>query len=399
MRPSPLRLMLAGTAATFLGVGMQRFAYALLLPAMIAAGSIAPGMGGVIGAANLGGYLLGALFGPRLEKSLRFKPALFFQMALVALSFAAAAVPWPWPWLAFWRVVAGFAGGTLMVMAGPAVQALIAPEWRGLAAGFTFFGVGSGVVASALALPPLLAWGGIAASWNGLALAGAATLGLSVWLWRGASPPPRPLPSLFAGLGQAANLRLVAAYAAAALAAVPHMLWWPDFIARGLNAGRGEAAAMWLIYGLGAAFGPLVLGRMADLAGLGRTLVFALALQAIADLLPLFSVRLFSLVASSVSAGATATGLSGLFLLLCRREGMSPALWSLATAAYGAMQTAGGFLLAWLYAMSGKHTPLFAVGLGGAILTFLLTEYPRGERASPGPVRRPAQGPECAGDE
>lgn len=395
MRAVPLRLMLAGAAATFLGVGMQRFAYALLLPAMIAAGWIAPGTGGVIGAANLGGYLFGALFGPRLERRFRFRPVLFAAMGLVVLSFAAAALPWSWPWLALWRVVAGFAGGTLMVIAGPAVQALIAAGWRGLAAGFTFFGVGAGVVASALSLPPLLSRGGIATSWEGLALAGGATLGLSVWLWRGASPPPRPLPSLFGGLGQAGNLRLVAAYAAAALAAVPHMLWWPDFIARGLAAGNGEAAVMWLIYGTGAALGPLLLGRMADHYGLGRTLAFALTLQGFADLLPLFSVHPAALVGSSLSAGATATGLSGLFLLLCRREGTSPALWSLATAAYGAMQTAGGFLLAWIYAVSGRHTPLFAVGLGGALLTALLTEYPRAQRVSAFPrPRLPAQGPE-----
>ena len=64
------RLMLAGASATFLGVGMQRFAYSLLLPAMIAARWLGPGAAGALGAANLGGYLIGALLGPLLGQRL-----------------------------------------------------------------------------------------------------------------------------------------------------------------------------------------------------------------------------------------------------------------------------------------------------------------------------------------
>lgn len=380
----PFRLMLASTAATFLGIGMQRFAYALLLPAMITAGWLAPGVGGMIGAVNLGGYLFGALFGPRLEARFGFRRLLFAEMGLVALSFAASSLPLPWAWLALWRMLAGFAGGTVMVVAGPAVQALIPPAWRGLAAGFTFLGVGSGVVFGALFLPLVMREAGIAASWWFLAAGGAAVLGLSFWLWRGRTPPPRSPMPLFGGIRGAHDWRLVLAYAAAVVAATPHMVWWPDFIARGLGAGSGTAGTMWLIYGASAALGPLLLGRMVDRWGLGPTLLFALALQVAADILPLFSVGKAGLVLSSLAAGATATGLSGLFLLLTRREsgGASATLWSVATAAYGAAQTASGFFLAWLYAATGRHLPLFAFGLAGAMLAALLTERPKEARAS-----------------
>lgn len=365
------RLMLAGASATFLGIGMQRFAYSLLLPTMVEARWLSAGAGGALGAANLGGYLAGALLGPWLSQRLGLIRALRGAMLLAALCFVLCAVPDGLLWFLPWRILSGAAGGALMVLAGPAVQATMPLHLRGLAAGLTFTGVGSGVVFGALVVPALLP-AGLTATWLALGLAGLMVTASAWRLWPHVAPAPRQ--ALFGAALHPAGLRLIAAYAAAAIAATPHMLWWPDFIARGLGFGIGSGGAFWLLFGIAAAAGPALCGRLADRMGTPQALTIALIAQVIDTALPLISTARPALIASTVLAGATVTGVSGLMLLRTREVAAkgAPGLWSLATAAYGAAQTAIGFLLAWLYARTGSHLPLFAIGLAGAIVTLPL---------------------------
>ena len=53
----PLRATLAGLGASFVGIGLARFAYTPLIPALIAAHWFAPSAAVYLGAANLAGYL------------------------------------------------------------------------------------------------------------------------------------------------------------------------------------------------------------------------------------------------------------------------------------------------------------------------------------------------------
>jgi hypothetical protein len=56
-----LRAALAGPCGTLVGIGLTRFAYALLLPALIESGWLAPAEAAHTGAANLVGYLAGSV--------------------------------------------------------------------------------------------------------------------------------------------------------------------------------------------------------------------------------------------------------------------------------------------------------------------------------------------------
>jgi uncharacterized MFS-type transporter YbfB len=56
----------AGAAATLSGIGLARFAYVPLFPAMVAAGWVTGAEGGFLGAMNLAGYLIGVLGGRTL---------------------------------------------------------------------------------------------------------------------------------------------------------------------------------------------------------------------------------------------------------------------------------------------------------------------------------------------
>ena len=167
--PSSLKPALAGAAATLSGIGLARFAYVPLFPAMVAAGWVTGAEAGFLGAMNLAGYLIGVLGGRTLAGRLGTARALDAGMGLAALAFAACAWNAGLAWLAVWRLVAGLAGGILMALAGPAVQGAVAPAQRGTAGGIVIAGVGGGVIAASLAVPALLP-AGLSAAWLGLAV-------------------------------------------------------------------------------------------------------------------------------------------------------------------------------------------------------------------------------------
>src|SRR3954469_3105668 len=166
--PSALRPALAGAAATLSGIGLARFAYVPLFPAMVAAGWVTGAEGGFLGAVNLAGYLIGVLGGRMLAGRFGMARTLDAGMGLAALAFAACAWNGGVVWLAVWRTVAGLAGGSLMALAGPAVQGAVAPAQRGAAGGIVITGVGGGVIIASLVVPMLLPTG-LPTAWLALA--------------------------------------------------------------------------------------------------------------------------------------------------------------------------------------------------------------------------------------
>src|SRR3954453_12945727 len=119
---SPLSPAFAGAAATLSSIGLARFAYVPLFPAMVAASWVSGAEGGFLGAVNLAGYLIGVLGGRPLARRFGTARALDGGMGLAALAFAACAWNGGVAWLALWRALAGLAGGPrfgLAPAAGP----------------------------------------------------------------------------------------------------------------------------------------------------------------------------------------------------------------------------------------------------------------------------------------
>ncbi len=378
--------MAAGCSATLLGIGLARFAYSPLLPAMVQAGWLGAGAAGALGAANLAGYLGGALTATVIARRFGAIRALKAAMLLTTISFAFCALRGSVWWFLPWRVLAGFTGAVLMVLAGPLVQQAVSRRVRGLAGGATIAGVGLGIVAGAVLVPALLSRG-VAAAW--LALFGT-SLALTALTWPLWPPPAAPLPERpHREIGALPGApRLIAAYGLAAFAATPHMLWWPDYIARGLGWGAGWAGTFWLLFGLGAVCGPALCGALADRLGTAAAITLVLAAQVVDLVLPLLGRQMPLLVASIVIAGLTALGITALTLTRSREiAGEAGAgLWSLCTATWAAAQTVAGFFLAWLYTATGTHLALFAAGLVAGILALLLVAVP-GKVAYPHPSR------------
>ena len=61
------RAILAALCASLVGIGLARFAYTALMPALVAEQWFVPAQAAYLGAANLAGYLVGALAAPRMS--------------------------------------------------------------------------------------------------------------------------------------------------------------------------------------------------------------------------------------------------------------------------------------------------------------------------------------------
>ncbi|MGA9867782.1 MAG: YbfB/YjiJ family MFS transporter, partial [Acetobacteraceae bacterium] len=158
---------LAGLAASLVGIGLARFAYTPLIPALIGAHWFAPATVVYFGAANLAGYLGGAVLARRFAAWFPARVVLNAMMLLASLSFFASASPVSVAWYFVWRLISGICGGVIMVLAAPTVLPAVDPARRGLVSGLIFTGVGLGIGASGT-LVPLLLRGGLALTWCGL---------------------------------------------------------------------------------------------------------------------------------------------------------------------------------------------------------------------------------------
>lgn len=355
-----MRVAFAAAGAIASGVGLARFAYVPLFPAMVAGGWVDGGGAGLLGAGNFAGYLLGVLAGRRVGAWLGVPRSLDLGMGLALLAFAACAWPGGLAWLLAWRGLAGAAGGILMALAGPAVQASVPPPSRGLAGGIVMSGAGAGIVLAGL-LVPLLLTGGLPAAWLGLAVA----VGV-VWIVaRRAWPDPPALPREATAQAVPRAGALLLAYTLSAAGMVPPMVYLADLAVRGRGLPIEAAAAVWMGFGAGALAGTLAGGRVAGLIGGRRALPAWMAVQVAAlalCLLPWWpALVLAGPLGGFAGVGATAVTLAAAREIAGTQAGV---IWVRATALYGVAQAGLGFALAALFAATGdNHAAVFAVGL------------------------------------
>jgi len=360
--------VLAGFCASLVGIGLARFAYTPLLPAIIGARWFAPSLAAYLGAANLAGYLAGALAGRPLAAKWSPAPVLRGMMLLATIACLACAVPVSFVWFFAWRFLSGLAGGALMVLAAPAVLPLVPPSRRGLAGGVIFMGVGVGIVLSGT-LVPLWLRQGIRDTWLGLA---ALSLLLSALAWKGWPAQTRPAaaePSHRRPAAPSRPLRaLYVEYALNAAGWVPHMIFLVDFVARGLGLGLQAGAHYWVLFGIGASAGPVLAGMLADRIGFGPALRASFALEAVAVLIPALGLGAAWLAASSVIVGAFVTGTVPLVLgrvheLLVHHPTLQGPAWQTATVGFALFQALAAYGLSFLFAHDGgDYARLFVIG-------------------------------------
>lgn len=393
------RAAFSALCASLIGIGLARFAYTPLIPALIAEQWFSPAQAAYLGAANLAGYLVGALFAGRIGAA-RSVPWLRAMMLLATASFFASAWRSPFAWFFLWRFGSGVAGGALMVLAALAVLPHVPPGRRGRVGGIIFTGVGLGIAASGT-LVPILMQLGLQATWISFGLV---ALALTIAAWSGwplvaasTDAPPalqlqrsRPPSSAGAlrGFGPGFGL-LCIEYALNAVGLVPHMVFLVDYIARGLGQGLSVGGLYWTIFGIGAIVGPVLTGLVADRVGFRRTLRLGFIIQAAAVALIALTDQTVALIASSAIVGVFVPGVVPLVLgrmhELVHDASRRQAAWSWCTTAFAIGQAGAAYGFSYLFSRmgGGAYELMFVLAAAALILAFLLDITPSARRANP----------------
>jgi predicted MFS family arabinose efflux permease len=376
-RPDIWRLAVPGFCASFVSVGLARFAYSPLLPALVSDHWFSAHSASYLAAANLAGYLLGAICAEGAARALSPATLLRGAMLLASVSLFACAVPGGFEWFFSWRLFSGVAGGAVMIMASSSIVPHVSPHRRGFVSGAIFMGIGIGIAVSGT-LVPLLLRQGVVNTWLGL---GVVALVFTAIGWKGWLPAREEPHQENAGrrhLPLSALRSLYLIYGLNAFALVPHMVFLVDFVARGLEQGLASGSEYWVIYGLGATVGPLLAGRAVDRWGARTSLMFALVIQVVFIMLPSLTSLQIALMASSAVIGACTIGIVPLVLgrtreILLHHPSAHSTAWRTATASFALFQAGGAYCMSLLFDWSaGDYHLLFALGAGAIALAIIL---------------------------
>jgi predicted MFS family arabinose efflux permease len=363
MEEFPLyRAAFSGLLAMLASIGIARFGYAPLVPALVAAHWVSAPAAFWLGASNLLGYLIGAAVMRSWRGAIRTKALVVGLMALTAFSVLASAWNFGLIYAGIWRVLTGMTGGALMVLMGAAVVGRAPAAARGKAGGITFAGMGAGIMMSALVIPRILPFG-LPETWGML---GSACVLATIIV--AAIMPESTIPARVKMPGSAAInlpvLLIIIAYGLVAVGFVPHILFWASFIALGLHRGIAAGAAYSALLGLAATLGPPILGRFADRLGFVATLSAAYFAMAAATLCPLIVPGPFGLAVSSIGVGVVALGVvvltSGALAGLLPPARLS-STWGLATLSYSTLQAVSAAGFSTLFHATGSYRLLYAI--------------------------------------
>lgn len=158
-------LAFGGLAAMAAALGIGRFVYTPILPAMLGALGWSKYDAGLVASANLFGYFVGALLAVHPRVVTRARSWLLAALAISAASTATMAIPSDIASFVSLRFVGGIASAFVIVCASTLVLEPLSSSGRASLSAIHFAGVGFGIMISAVAVAALLASG---AGWRSL---------------------------------------------------------------------------------------------------------------------------------------------------------------------------------------------------------------------------------------
>jgi predicted MFS family arabinose efflux permease len=164
-RDRAVALAFGGLAAMTAAIGIGRFVYTPILPAMLAALGWSKSDAGLVASANLLGYFIGALLAGRPFAVARPRPLLLAALTISAVSTAAMGLPSDIVSFVGLRFVGGVASAFVIVCASTLVLERLSASGYGSLSAIQFAGVGFGVMISAIAVSAMIVAG---ANWRGL---------------------------------------------------------------------------------------------------------------------------------------------------------------------------------------------------------------------------------------
>jgi predicted MFS family arabinose efflux permease len=388
----PVRLALGLASA----LGLARFAYGLLVPAMRSELHWSLAQAGALTTANGLGYLLGAVTAAAVARRVGTAAAFRLGMVLTAVTLAATAATSSYSLLLLTRGAAGVAGALVFVAGGTAASHAAARARSAVPLTIFFSGAGMGIAVSGALVPPLLShhperwplvWAGLAliaslataASWTAPRDNTEAGAVAAVTDLRGAARLWQPAVAyLLFGAGYIAYITFLSAYLASHHASVL------------------QVALTWVLLGCAAVAAPALWSRPIATWPGTRALSVLLALLAGAAALALGWTTPVATTGSAIIYGAAFLGVPAAVTTFIRQT-VPPVGWTATIAAFTVVfavgQTVGPYLAGTLADHFGAGATLVwttALCATGAAFAWLRT---RGHRPA-----RPAKTPRSALD-
>lgn len=353
--PSTLRTAAALALAAAVSLGLARFSYALLLPAMRTDLGWSYLTAGAMNTVNAAGYLLGALATPLALARLSARRVLLAGSAAAGVMLVAHGLVTSDAALYALRLATGIASAAAFISGGLMAARLVGSDGAaraGLVLGIYYGGTGVGIVASALLVPPLVALSQSHAwQWAWIALGAAALIAtaLTAGGTRGLDATPAPA-SARTGFQARDFMFGLASYTLFGLGYIGYMTFSVTLL-REQQLGSGLITVFYALLGLGViASSWLWAGLLQRWRG-GQPMALLNALLAVATLLPVVSAHplagfvsgaLFGSVFLSVVASTTALV----------RHNLPATAWPAGIAAFttvfAAGQIVGPSLVGWL---------------------------------------------------
>src|SRR6478609_4684255 len=344
--PHPARLILILSLAPTVGLGVGRFAYALVLPDMRDALSWSYSAAGFMNTINAAGYLIGALFASELIRRFGLAASVRWGTLACVLSLALCAVSGNFLVLSSARLLAGL-GAAAGFVGGGALAATIAqsrPERANFLLSLFYAGPGLGILSSGLVAPFVLQAFGPGSWWI-------------VWWALTLLSAVLILPLLLtpldasAGIASAApiefHIRPVLIYLIGYFLFGAGYIAYMTFMIAYVRDGGGGAAAQstfWSLIGISAFFTPWVWRRVLALDRGGLTTTIILGVNAIGAAMPIFGHSPLLLAASALVFGVAFFAVVGSTTAFVRFN-YSPSNWPAGIAAmtisFGIGQTLG----------------------------------------------------------
>ncbi len=314
-------IMLALSLGPAVTLGLVRFAYALLLPAMRDDLGWSYALAGGLNTANAAGYLAGALLAAPIAYRLGVRRSFIVALLAAALALLASGFPTAYTAHVVLRTVAGVAGAVAFVSGG-VLAAHATSERSGEPSAATVLGLyygggGAGILVSGLAVPALLELGPVEpAAWRiGWVCIGIASLLALAVAGTAARTLPEKSETDESGDEaetqngeQVSPARLLApALTAYFLFGTGYIVYMTFVVAFLIDRGTGalEVSIFWVLLGAAAAASAPLWAPVIEGLGGGRPLAAVTAVVAVGAILPLVSDSILIAFASAVLFGGS----------------------------------------------------------------------------------------------
>jgi predicted MFS family arabinose efflux permease len=336
---------LGGLIGLAVGIGVGRFVYTPILPAMVAELGLSKLSAGLIASANFVGYLAGALLASHSGLPGTRRSWLLAGLAGSAATTAAMGFAHTLPAFVALRFLGGAASAFVLVFATALLLDFVASRGRPGLSAVLFAGVGIGIAASAVLVSLLIAAG---QDWSMLWLASGLVSALGAFAAARMIPAEDatlPLTPSGRGFAVAIDRRLVCLTLAYGLFGFGYIITATFLVAfvRENPDVRALEPVVWVIFGLAAAPSVALWNGVARRFGLARAFALAALVEAAGIVASVVWPTAMGVLVASVGVGGTFMGLTALGLMRGRElaRGDPRQVLALMTSAFGLGQILG----------------------------------------------------------